>query len=265
MTEDETNNTSTEHEEKKELTDEERRAKLREMAQAAIDKVKSGEATVKEESAPFPPKADILEKPPRKVIISGKADIERKDEAGNVTTTESWRAVFQLIDKLNAMPDTGTYNIYIKEDEEKSDIPGQGEERLRRLFQPKPDMAKEELMQFLGSQFLYPHNAVKELQKCCALLGQHSQLKNIMITMVFDGARPSGFTYCTDASEETTADIEALGNASMKMARGYMSDMKKAHPGEVSFEDDGDIILPNSVDAAKLMKSAKRAQDIVKG
>jgi hypothetical protein len=255
-----TNNDKTENTEKKELTDAERREMLKKMAREAIKNVEDGKANIVDEKQP-----DLMAKPPRKIIISGKADIERKDEAGNITTTESWRAVFQLVDTLNSMPDTGTYNIYIKEDEEKSDLPGPGESRLRRLFQPKEDMTKEELMQFLASQFLYPHQAVKELQKTVALLGQHSQLKNIMITMVFDGARPSGFTYTTDASEETTADIEALGNASMKMTRGYMSDMKKAHPGQVSFEDDGDIILPNSVDASKIIKSAKRSQDIIKG
>jgi hypothetical protein len=250
----------TDNTEKKEITDEERREMLRKMAREAIKNVEEGKANIVDEKQP-----DLMAKPPRKIIISGKADIERKDEAGNITTTESWRAVFQLVDKLNSMPETGTYNIYIKEDEEKSDLPGPDESRLRRLFQPKADMTKAELMQFLAGQFLYPHQAVKELQKTVALLGQHSQLKNIIVTMVFDGARPSGFTYTTDAAEETTADIEALGNASMKMTRGYMSDMKKAHPGQVSFEDDGDIILPNSVDASKIMQSAKRAQQIVKG
>ena len=257
-------NSNNDNEEKKieetRMTDEERRAKLREMAQAAINKVESGEAKVVDGKEP-----DLLARPPRKIILSSMAEIIHKDEAGVEKTYQCYRAIFKLIDTLNDLPANGTYNIWLKEDEEKSDLPGKGEERIRRLYQPKPDMGKIELMKHLSSQYFYPHQAVQEFQKVCAIMGQHSQLKNVMITMVFDGARPSGFTYATDASEETPSDIMALGNASLQMANGYMSDMKKAHPNEVSFESDGDIILPGSVDTNKLMRSARTAQKLMKG
>jgi hypothetical protein len=206
----------------------------------------------------------IEAKPPRKIILSPKADIVRTDEAGEKTTTESNRAVFVLLDAMNSMPDTGTYEIYVKEDEEKSDIPGQGEERFRRRFTPEDNMSKTAVMKFLANNYMDPRQCVLEFQKLCTVMAMHSQLKNIMITMTFDGARPSGFTFFTDCADQTNADIEALGNASLKMANGYIADMKKQHPNEVSFESDGDIILPNSVDVGKLARSAAAAQKLMK-
>ena len=231
---------------------------LKHIAEEAVKRAEDG-------SAPFPPPDDILAKPPRKIVLSNKADIVRTDPEGNKTTTESYRAIFKLLDAVNSMPYDGTYSIYLKEDEEKSGIPGPGEERFYKLFQPKDNMTKKDLMIHLSQNYLDPRHTVLEFQKLCSMMAMHSQLKNIMITMVFDGARPSGFTFFTDASEETIQDVEALGNASLRMANGYISDMKKAHPGEVSFENDGDIILPNSVDAAKLAREEKLKKSLMKG
>lgn len=259
-----TNNTNeannTENAEKKELTDAERREMLKKMAREAIKNVEDGKADIVDEKQP-----DLMTRPHRRVVLSDQADIVHDDGNGNVTTVQSYRAVYRLLDVLNTMPDSGKYSIYIKEDPKKSDLPGPGEKPIRNLFQPKEGMEKRELMKFLASQYLDPRHAVLELQKTCTLLAEHSELKNIMITMVFDGSRPSGFVFNTDASAQTIQDIEALGNASRRMTEGYISDMKRQYPGQVSFEGDGDIILPSSVDATKLVKSAKEAQDIVKG
>ena len=210
--------------------------------------------------------AELLGRPSRRrIVLSDKADIVRTDDDGNETTQESYRAVFVLLDSLNDMPNDGKYDIFLKEDEERSDLPGKGEERYRRsLFKDGP-VTKPEAMKFLAENYMDPRRCVLEFQKLCTAMAFHSQLKNVMVTMVFDGSRPSGFTFFTDCAQQTVSDIEALGNASRKMADGYMEDMRKQHPNEVSFDYDGDIILPNSVDAAKLARSAATAQRLLKG
>lgn len=218
----------------------------------------------KEDANEQPLENPLLRKPQRRVILSTKADIVRKAPDGTETKTESYRAVFKLLDALNDMPADGEYSIYLKEDEEKSDLPGKDEERYYKSILPQEKASKPEAMKWLASNYLDPRQAVLELQKMCTMLAMHSQLKNLMVTMVFDGSRPSGFTFFTDCAEQTVSDIEALGNASRRMVDGYMSDMHKQHPNEVSFETDGDIILPNSVDAEKLARSAATAQRLMR-
>lgn len=236
---------------------------VRSIANKALEDLRSGKAKIRE-SAPFPPENDILSRPPRKVVLSAMADIERRDPDGNVTVTECPRAVYRLVDMIASMPQDGTYSVYLKEDEERSDMPREGEERIRRLFQPEEWMSAPELIRWLGTQFLSPRQAVVELQRTIAGLAMHSELKNCMVTIVFDGSRPSGFTFSTDASEETIADIEALGDATARMLDGYKSDMRKAHPGKVAFSDDGDIVLPSTVDVGRLTKSADMANRLMR-
>lgn len=217
------------------------------------------DTTVKNEEPANP----LLQRPQRRVILSPKADIVRTAPDGTRTTTESYRAVFKLLDAFNDLPDDGEYEVYLKEDEEKSDIPGKGEGRYRRMLLPSK-ASKAEAMKWLANNYLDPRQTVLELQRMCTTLAMHSQLKNIMVTMVFDGSRPSGFTFFTDCSEQTVSDIEALGNASRRMADGYMDDMRKQHPNEVSFETDGDIILPSSVDTERMARSAATAQRLMR-
>lgn len=198
----------------------------------------------------------------RRIVLSMNAEVVRTHDGREERTTTP-KAVFTLLDHMNDRPDEGEYEIFLVEDEEKSDIPGPGEERFRRSLFGGP-LSKMECMKRLAESYLTPRQCVLEFQRVCTAMAMHSQLKNAMITLVFDGSRPSGFTYFTDSSEQTVSDIEALGNASMRMARGYMSDMKAAHPGQVSFEDDGGIILPNSVDVSKLAKSASEASGLIR-
>ena len=199
----------------------------------------------------------------RRVIASPVAEVVHTASDGTVSSTESHRAVFVLLDHVNQLPDDGTYEVFVKEDEEKSEAPAEGEPRYRASMAGRA-MSKPELMKWLAENYLTPAECVKEFQKLCVAMAVHSQLKNVMVTMVFDGSRPSGFTFFTDCAEQTVSDVEALGNASMRMARGYMSDMKAKHGASISFEDDGGLVLPNSVDAQKLMRSAAAARDMLK-
>jgi len=98
--------------------------------------------------------------------------------------------------------------------------------------------------EFLGSKVVRPEVAAMQLQSVPVQMAEVTNLKGIFVTAVFDDAKPMSFSFISESSKVTDADIKVLATYGRAKLNEFRDTISKAKG--ITFPDDSNIIMPGS-------------------
>jgi hypothetical protein len=184
--------------------------------------------------------------PKPQVVLKTKATIQFLDAEGKVTESkECWRNIPSVIRTLGA------------------DFATRKDARVRVIVEPEvgsPGLTDEagnatdyimaegtvhEALSTLIEKALHPSTVFNEFQRMSSFMADRSDLKGMIITVVFGDAQAGGFGMLSTTAEVTDTDIKTLVDAAADQTQQMMDEMKKTHPSITFKNDKGGLILPS--------------------
>lgn len=203
----------------------------------------------------------------RKVYVSPKALVELIGPDGDVKGSwEVGRNVHSMIEFLRTHFDgEQVVGIYLVEDEEASDPPAEGEDRMRSpLVPPTTDkdgnvenherMKVKDAVSSLVSAITPDVDVVRQFRMDCDMATVRSGMDCAILTFVFAG-RPAGFIFLNACKDVPVSSLGTLYEAAKSQVDRMRREFRELAPG-IRFSDDPDptaenpgIVLPTGAPA----------------
>ena len=184
--------------------------------------------------------------PQRAIQLKSKARVQVLNDDGTVATeTESWRNLPAIIRALA--------HIHTTQPEAKVRVVVDTEDGSKPVKQADGSMTDYivtegsilEAVKKLVLSAVHPQRAVEEFQALGSFLADRSELKGVMITLVFGDAAVAGFGMLSSTADVTDADIVTLVESARNQTDQMKDEMQKKRPALVFPSDKSRIILPS--------------------
>lgn len=185
----------------------------------------------------------------RNVFISSKALVRTYKDDGSFEDRMVPRNVYTLAAALREMDPADTIGIYLVEDEEQSDPPAEGENRLAMPLFP-PDVDKDgnkvpvDRMTVVDAlarvtATISPDQAIlAKLHQECDRASAVSHYDCGVYTMIF-GGKPCGFAYVNSCRDVPVASLAMLYETAKSQVESLKESLRKLAP-DIRFSDDPD-------------------------
>lgn len=179
-------------------------------------------------------------------MLKTKATIQYKDADGEVSETkECWRNIPTIIRTLGAeFAEKKDVKVRVIVEPEVGS-PGFTDEAGNTIDYVIAEGTVQEAIAGLIEKALHPTAVFNEFQRMASFMADRSDLKGMILTVVFGDAQAGGFGMLSTTAEVTDADIKTLVDASAEQTQQMLDAMKQTHPG-ISFKNDkAGLILPS--------------------
>ena len=176
----------------------------------------------------------------RTVFLDKKVDLLVYDGDQVVNTLHPDRNILEICLVLKSIDKDTIVSIYGKEGPGSDPLPEGQDEPLYPIF----DIVKKpvaEAMKLLVTNMVAEDVCLTEYQRLCDFMSFRSSLKACMITMIFKGGQPGGFSYLSSCTDVSNDDLVKLYDVAKMQIGQYKAKVKEVHP-EVKFDDDSNII-----------------------
>lgn len=179
------------------------------------------------------------------MTLSTKATIQYLDDAGAVAETKtSWRNLPDIIRTLGAtlaVDKDKKVRVIVEPEAGSPPITNEAGEKVDYIV---VEGVVREVIQDLVKRAVPPQVVFSEFQRLAGFMTDNSDLKGIIVTMVFGDAHPGGFGMLSTSSDVTNPDIVVLVESARAQTQQMQDEMKKHRPN-ISFPgDNGGLILP---------------------
>ena len=191
----------------------------------------------------------IAPKPPQlPVMFQDRARIEWLDAEGNVVNKElCLRGLGPLVDRLTREKLTDEQKHQRVRITLLGDPGGQSDADGNPVEVTAVDDEWEKVALHLARNMIDPRLVILNYQKMSEQMAERGDLKAIIFTAVFEGARAAGIGFMSSVAEVTDADLVTLVEASENQISMFKDAVRKQRPA-IKFKSDKEpsrIILPH--------------------